>query len=81
MSACESHEEISSEKAASTLGISLPHLDELLDNEAIPCRRVGTERRIRVVDLNAYRARRDRAEAGLRAMADIINESAGGWDC
>jgi excisionase family DNA binding protein len=75
----DSDEEVSSEVAASMLGVSRPHLNELLDVEAIPYRRVGNQRRIRVIDLNAFRERRDRAHAGLRKMADVVNESAGGW--
>ncbi len=75
----DSDEEISSEVAASMLGVSRPYLNELLDVEAIPYRRVGNQRRIRIVDLNAYRERRDHAEAGMHEMADIINESADGW--
>jgi excisionase family DNA binding protein len=75
----DSDEEVSSEVAASMLGVSRPHLNELLDIEAIPYRRVGNQRRIRVLALDQYRQRRDRAEAGLRRMADVINESAGGW--
>lgn len=74
-----SSDAISSEVAASMLGVSRAYLNELLDLEAIPYRRVGNQRRIRMVDLNAYRERRDRAHAGLRKMADIVNESAGGW--
>jgi excisionase family DNA binding protein len=75
----DSDEEVSSEVAASMLGVSRPHLNELLDIEAIPYRRVGNQRRIRVLALDQYRQRRDRAEIGLRRMADVINESAGGW--
>lgn len=75
----DSDEEVSSEVAASMLGVSRPHLNHLLDVEAIPYRRVGNQRRIRVVDLSAYRERRERAHAGLRKMADVVNESAGGW--
>ncbi|MGH2834455.1 MAG: helix-turn-helix domain-containing protein, partial [Solirubrobacteraceae bacterium] len=75
----DSDEEISSEVAASMLGVSRPHLNELLDIESIPYRRVGNQRRIRVADIGAFRERRDRAEAGLQRMADIVNESAGGW--
>jgi excisionase family DNA binding protein len=75
----DSDEEVSSEVAASMLGVSRPHLNELLDIEAIPYRRVGNQRRIRVLALDQYRQRRDRAEAGLRRMADVINESDGGW--
>ena len=75
----DSDEEVSSEVAASMLGVSRPHLNHLLEVEAIPYRRVGNQRRIRVLDLNAYRERRERAHAGLRKMADILNESAADW--
>jgi excisionase family DNA binding protein len=72
-------EEVSSEVAAKLLGVSRPYLNELLEIEAIPYRRVGNQRRIRVLDLDRYRQRRDTAQAGLRRMAEITNESAGGW--
>jgi excisionase family DNA binding protein len=75
----DSDEEVSSEVAASLLGVSRPHLNELLDIETIPYRRVGNQRRIRVLDLKEFRERRERAEAGLRLMAEITNESADGW--
>jgi excisionase family DNA binding protein len=75
----DSDEEVSSEVAASMLGVSRPHLNELLDIESIPYRRVGNQRRIRVADIRGFRERRERAEAGMRRMADIVNESAGGW--
>jgi excisionase family DNA binding protein len=75
----DSDEEVSSEVAAGMLGVSRPHLNELLDVETIPYRRVGNQRRIRVLDLKAFRERRDRATAGLRSMAEITDESADGW--
>jgi excisionase family DNA binding protein len=75
----DSDEEVSSEVAAGMLGVSRPYLNELLEIEAIPYRRVGNQRRIRVLALDKYRQRRDTAEAGLRRMAEITNESAGGW--
>jgi excisionase family DNA binding protein len=74
----DSDEEISSEVAASMLGVSRPYLNELLDVEAIPYRRVGNQRRIRVVDLNAYRGRRDAGQVAIRELMDVQNE-AGGW--
>jgi hypothetical protein len=37
----DSDEEVSSAVAASMLGVSRPHLNELLDIESIPYRRVG----------------------------------------
>jgi excisionase family DNA binding protein len=75
----DSDEEVSSEVAASMLGVSRPHLNELLEIESIPYRRVGNQRRIRVADISVFRERRDRAQAGLRIMAEITNESADGW--
>ncbi len=75
----DSDEEVSSEVAASMLGVSRPHFNELLDLEAIPYRRVGNQRRIRVVDLNAYRERREKRRADMRAIMDAQNEAAGGW--
>jgi len=67
----DSDEEVSSEVAASMLGVSRPHLNEL---ESIPYRRVGNQRRIRVADIRKFRERRETAEAGLREMA-VITES------
>jgi excisionase family DNA binding protein len=75
----DSDEEVSSEVAASMLGVSRPHLNELLDIESIPYRRVGNQRRIRVADIRGFRERRERAEAGLRVMAEVTNKSADGW--
>lgn len=75
----DSDEEVSSEVAASMLGVSRPHLNELLDLESIPYRRVGNQRRIRVSDIWAFQERRERAQTGLLVMAEITNESADGW--
>lgn len=75
----DSDEEVSSEVAALMLGVSRPYLNELLDVEAIPYRRVGNQRRIRVVDLDAYRERRDRAVAGMGEIMAVQNDAPGGW--
>lgn len=75
----DSDEEVSSEVAARMLGVSRPFLNELLDVEAIDYRRVGNQRRIRVVDLDAYRKRRQQAQEGLARVASIVEESSGGW--
>lgn len=76
----DSDEEVSSEVAARMLGVSRPYLNELLDVEAIDYRRVGNQRRIRVLELEAYRQRRKQAERALAEMAEVVNESPGGWD-
>ena len=75
----DSDEEVSSQVAADMLGVSRPHLNELLEVETIPYRRVGNQRRIRVIDLHEFRQRRDRSAEGLGQMAEVVNESAGGW--
>ncbi len=75
----DSDEEVSSQVAADMLGVSRPHLNELLEVEAIPYRRVGNQRRIRVVDLHEFRQRRDRSAKALGEMADVVEDSAGGW--
>ncbi|HTU77842.1 MAG TPA: helix-turn-helix domain-containing protein [Solirubrobacteraceae bacterium] len=75
----DSDEEVSSEVAASMLGVSRPHLNELLDIESISYRRVGNQRRIRVADIRTFHERREQAQAGLRVMAEVTNESADSW--
>jgi excisionase family DNA binding protein len=74
----DSDEEVSSEVAAKLLGVSRPYLNELLDLEAIPYRRVGNQRRIRATDLDVYRRRRRRREQALERMAEVAGESTGG---
>ena len=71
----DSDEEVTSEVGAQLLGVSRPYLNELLDAEAIPYRRVGNQRRIRVLDLDAYRQRRHQREQALRTMPDVVSES------
>ncbi len=75
----DSDEEVSSQVAADMLGVSRPHLNELLEVETIPHRRVGNQRRIRVLDLHEFAQRRARRAAALEEMADVVDESAAGW--
>ncbi len=75
----DSDEEVSSQVAADMLGVSRPHLNELLEVEAIPHRRVGNQRRIRALDLHEFAQRRAGRVAALGEMADVVDESAGGW--
>jgi excisionase family DNA binding protein len=72
----DSDEEVTAGVAASMLGVSRRHLGRLLDVDEIPHRRVGNQRLIRVVDLNAYRQRRERRQAALPNVAGAVNESA-----
>lgn len=51
------NDEIGTQEAADLLGVSRPHLVKLLEEGALPHRKVGVQRRLQASDVIAYRER------------------------
>ena len=61
--------EITPEDAAGILGISRPLVRQRMDIGALPFRRVGAHRRLRLTDVLALRAREEPVREALEALA------------
>ena len=71
-----SHGELTPNQAAEMMGVSRPYLVKLLDEGAIPFRRVGAHRRIRVDALSRYQEVEEQRQletlAALQAQAQEL---------
>ena len=72
--------EVSTQVAADILNVSRPFVIKLVDNGTLPCRRVGTHRRLRMADVLAHkRTMEAEFEAAARELSEIGQEL-GGYD-
>ena len=67
------HAELTTQQAAEMLNVSRPFVVKLIDEGELPCRLVGTHRRIKMADVVKYK-KRDLAKR-TKALNELANES------
>ncbi|WP_349826859.1 excisionase family DNA-binding protein [Brevibacterium litoralis] len=68
------HQDLTTTQAARVLGVSRPHLVELLDEGAIEYHKVGSHRRIPVVALREFHEERERRRKAAHALSKISDD-------
>lgn len=67
--------EVTTQQAADMLNVSRPHIVKLLEEGALPFRKVGTHRRIKLRDLDIYRQNMEKErEEALTELTRISQE-------